>query len=129
MDLYARPMPSPTEQRLRLLPELHAVSLVDAVPEDDGWRALVRAPEGLTVIRVVGPDAPGPHWRAIYGDTAHGLDVPGMLAAILVPLAGAGVPVFVASTYHADLVLVPVEAVSRAVTALRREGFSIDDGQ
>jgi hypothetical protein len=122
-------MPAPTHQRLRLLPEVHTVSLVDSAagaPLDDRtWRALVRAPEGLTVIRVVGPDAEGPHWRAIYGDTAHGLDVPGMLAAILVPLAGAGVPVFVASTFHADLVLVPAEAVDSALGALRAAGFEV----
>jgi hypothetical protein len=126
---YARVMPTPTDQRLRLLPEFHTVSLVDSSADapllDNSWRALVRAPEGLTVIRVVGPDAGGPRWRAFYGDTAHGLDVPGMLAAILVPLAGAGVPVFVASTFHADLVLVPVEAVDTAVDALRTAGFEV----
>jgi hypothetical protein len=112
-----------------LLPEVHTVSLVnsaaDVRTDDPSWLVLVRAPEGLTVIRAAEPDADGPRWRAFYGDTAHGLDVPGMLAAILVPLAGAGVPVFVASTFHADLVLVPVESVDAAVECLRVAGFEV----
>jgi hypothetical protein len=122
-------MSAPTGQRLRLLPEVLSVSLVDGsdgVPADDPrWRAQVRAPEGLTVIRVAGPEHDGARWRAVYGDTAHGLDVPGMLAAILVPLAAAGVPVFVASTFHADLVLVPVGDVDVALGALRAAGFEV----
>ena len=95
-------------------------------PTDNGWLALVRAPEGLTVIRRAagGADAA---WTALYsGDTAHGLDLPGMLAALLVPLKEAGVPVFVASTYHADVVLVPVAQQEDAVAALRTAGHHVE---
>ena len=55
------------------------------------WLALVRAPEGLTIVRPARPedDQGTQRWSALYGgDTAHGLDVPGMLAALLTPLAG-----------------------------------------
>jgi uncharacterized protein len=117
-------------QRLRLVPGRFAVEhLPAAVAPPNGWIAQVRAPEGLTVVREVvehGDGAAG-LWRALYGgDTAHGLDLPGMLAALLEPLAGAAVPVFVASTYHADLVLVPEADTERAIAALRAAGHTVD---
>jgi hypothetical protein len=48
-----------------------------------------------------------------------------MLAALLTPLAADGVPVFVASTFHADLVLVPAAKVSTALAALQSAGHAI----
>lgn len=76
---------------------------------------MVRAPEGLTVIREVGSQEPGhvERWTGYYGDDAHDLDVPGMLAAVIGPLALDGIPVFVTSTFHADLVLVPYDQERR----------------
>jgi hypothetical protein len=117
-------------QRLRVLPETftvasHTEAELPAVVAESGWRVLVRAPDGLTVIRVAGPDDPGTGWRALYGDVQHGLDVPGMLAAVVGPLAGAGIPVFVASTFAADLVLVPVDRIPAALAALRAAGHEV----
>ena len=48
-----------------------------------------------------------------------------MLAALLTPLAGGQIPVFVASTFHADLVLVPAAMVPAATDALRAAGHVI----
>ncbi|HET6192304.1 MAG TPA: ACT domain-containing protein [Trebonia sp.] len=53
------------------------------------------------------------------------LDVPGMLAALLTPLAAGQIPVFVASTFHADLVLVPATVVPAAIDALQAAGHVI----
>ncbi|MEV5568981.1 ACT domain-containing protein [Spirillospora sp. NPDC052269] len=95
-------------------------------PEDDEWVALVRAPEGLTVVREAPPYVEADRWVGFYGGaTAHSLDMPGMLAAIVVPLAEARVPVFVASTYHADLVLVPEHKLEVATAALQDAGHKI----
>ncbi|SCL65536.1 hypothetical protein GA0070617_5794 [Micromonospora yangpuensis] len=94
------------------------------------WIALVRAPEGLTVIRPVaaGEKPAEGTWIALYtGDQAHPVDLPGMLSALLVPLAQAGVPVFVASTHHADLVLVPEDRRADALTALHDAGHTVAD--
>ncbi|NUP53082.1 MAG: ACT domain-containing protein, partial [Catenulispora sp.] len=103
-------------QHLRLVPGCFTVEhLPAAVAPPNGWIAQVRAPEGLTVVREVVDRASAQTdlWRALYGgESAHGLDLPGMLAALLEPLAEAAVPVFVASTFHADLVLVPEQAVT-----------------
>ena len=124
-------MTSPHAQRLRIVPSQFTVGHVpDAVfPEDDEWIALVRAPEGLTVIRESWGQQPGQRWVGFYGDdtagNAHGFDLPGLLAAVVAPLAAAQVPVFVASTFHADLVLVPVERHGDAVTALEEAGHKI----
>jgi hypothetical protein len=65
-------------------------------------------------------------WSAFYsGDTAHGLDAPGRLAALLTPLAADEVTVFVASTFHADLVLVPAAMLPAAIAALQSAGHVI----
>ncbi|MFI6499597.1 ACT domain-containing protein [Nonomuraea typhae] len=122
-------MSSPTAQRLGVVPSVFAVEHLPHVtfPEDDEWIALVRAPEGLTVVRETWPTGSGERWIGLYGGaTAHGLDTPGMLAAVVSPLAGASIPVFVASTFHADLVLVPEHRIEEAVAALEAAGHSVD---
>jgi hypothetical protein len=94
------------------------------------WVALVRAPEGLTIVRPhAGQDEPpGGRWAAFYGgQSAHDLDLPGMLAAVVNPLAQAALPVFVTSTYHADLVFVPAERRHEAAGILRRAGHVVQD--
>jgi uncharacterized protein len=76
-----------------------------------------------------GPDEPsGGRWAAFYsGQSAHGLDLPGMLAAVVNPLAQAALPVFVTSTYHADMVFVPAERRHEAAEILRRAGHVVHD--
>ncbi|WP_345470735.1 GNAT family N-acetyltransferase [Actinoallomurus oryzae] len=115
--------------RLTVLPTVFAVEhLADRRHRrDDSWHALVRTSEGLTVIREAsGQTAPADRWIGIYdADAGHGLDVPGLLASVIQPLAEAGVPVFVASTYQADLVLTPESQRDRAVTALQAAGHEI----
>ncbi|MFG2821186.1 GNAT family N-acetyltransferase [Kitasatospora sp. NPDC048365] len=110
---------------LRLLDGAYALEhRPDSAGPAGDWLAAVRAPEGLTVIRPAGPDEE--RWLALYdADPDHGLDVPGLLAAVLVPLAGAGVPVFTASTYHADVVLVPERRRADALNSLRTAGFTV----
>ncbi|MDR8411557.1 ACT domain-containing protein [Nonomuraea sp. 3-1Str] len=122
-------MSSPTAQRLSVVPSAFAVEHLPhaTFPEDDEWIALVRAPEGLTVVREAWPSGSGERWIGLYGAaSAHDLDVPGMLAAVVGPLAGAEIPVFVASTFHADLVLVPEPRAGEAVAVLEGAGHRVD---
>jgi hypothetical protein len=95
-----------------------------AVPGGE-WLALVRGPEGLTVVRPATPND-AERWAALFEAAPHGLDVPGMLAAVVGPIAAAGVPVFVTSTHDADLVLVPAERRADAAEALRSGGIAVD---
>jgi hypothetical protein len=115
-----------TSQRLGLVPSVFMIEHHPQAtfPEDDEWIALVRAPEGLTVIREAPPWFEGERWIGLYG-ASHGIETPGMLSALLVPLSGAGISVFVASTYHADLVLVPEHHRDDAVAALTEAGHKV----
>lgn len=151
----------PAAQVLRVLEGAFVVErAVAGTPPDDDWIALVRAPEGLTVVRRVadglgdggGADAESglgggdgdlssrnlsdgdvaggdteESWRAFYGDAAHGLDLPGVLLAVIRPLSESGVPIFVASTYDADLVLVPATQLERARRLLVAAGHEVRD--
>jgi uncharacterized protein len=120
---------APPAQHLQQLPGRLVVERIrdDAPTDDRSWMVLVRAPEGLTAVRRLdaGEAADDP-WVALYsGGSAHALDVPGMLAAVVGPLAAAGVPVFVTSTFDADLVLVPAARLDDAAGALRAAGHTV----
>lgn len=115
--------------RLRIVPSRFSVEYVATAtfPEDDEWVALVRAPEGLTVVREAPPWEREQCWVGFYAVTPRELDTAGVLAAILEPLAHSGIPVFVASTFHADLVLVPETRGGAATETLTAAGFDIAD--
>jgi hypothetical protein len=119
---------SPPGQPLRLLDGTLVVERGAGVgvPADDDWVALVRAPDGLTVVRRARRDeVPAEPWRAFHGEAAHGLDLPGMLLAVIRPLSEAGLPVFVASTFDADLVLVPADRTDEAAALLAAAGHDV----
>lgn len=120
-----------SSQYLRVLEDSYVIERVDDVQQalDRSWIALVRAPEGLTVVRVVESkeSAEGNVWNALYsGGTAHGLDEPGMLVRLLNPLAEGNIPVFVTSTYDADLILVPRHRLAVSASILRAAGHYVD---
>ena len=119
-------------QTLNLRPDIFTIERHDSeeIVGTADWVALVRAPQGLTVIRTVPtatPTAPDATygWRAFQGQSSHELDVPGMLLSILAPLGDAGLPVFAASTYDADLVLVPASHAEKAAEVLRTAGHEV----
>ena len=87
--------------------------------------ALVRAPDGTTIIRRA-VEADVERWVALWtGGTAHGLDAPGMTASIAAPLSAADLAVFVVGTATADLVLVAADDVDRARTLLAEAGHDV----
>ena len=92
---------------VRTAGELSVVCADDAVP--DG----VRAERGFRALQVAGP--------LDFGLT-------GVLAALAVPLAEAGVPIFAIATYDTDHVLVRAERLGDAVAALRAAGHRVGDG-
>jgi hypothetical protein len=119
--------PMPVSQRLAVVPTPFLVEHQPhaTLPEDDEWVALVRAPEGLTVIREAPHYVENDRWFGFYGDAVHERERTGALAALVDPLAASGIPVFAASTYHADLVLVPEQSLDGAVTALKEAGHQV----
>lgn len=114
-------------QKLHLRPDIFTIERHDSedIVSSADWVALVRAPQGLTVIRTVADAVDG--WRAFEGQSSHELDVPGMLLSILAPLGEAGLPVFAASTYDADLVLVPASHAEKAVAVLSTAGHQVTE--
>ncbi|MFB4316972.1 ACT domain-containing protein [Actinomadura sp. 21ATH] len=119
-----------TSQRLRIVPSVFVIEhLPNATfPDDDEWIAMVRAPEGLTLVREVPPFVEAERWVGYYDAVPSDPSATGQLASVVGPLAGAGVPVFVASTYHGDLVLVPEHRVPAATAALKEAGHRIEEG-
>jgi hypothetical protein len=86
--------------------------------------AVVFGPDGSTVMRRddTGEDA----WSALWnGDEAHDLQATGMLSAIVAPLAAAGVPVWVVSSFDGDLVLVPADRLAAASAVLQAAGHQV----
>jgi hypothetical protein len=92
---------------VRTAGELSIVCDQDAVP------AGVPAQRGRRALEVAGP---------------LDLSMTGVLAALTVPLAQAGVPVFALATYDTDYLLVGEDRLSDAAAALRGAGHRVHGG-
>jgi hypothetical protein len=86
--------------------------------------AVVFGPDGRTTVRRddTADNASAALWT---GDEPHDPQATGMLSAIVEPLAAGELPVWVASTFDGDLVLVPACRLSEAIDMLRRAGHHI----
>jgi len=86
--------------------------------------AVVFGPDGSTVMRR--DDAGEDAWTALWnGDEAHDVQATGMLSAIVAPLGAAGVPVWVASSFDGDLILVPTDRLDETSEVLRAAGHQV----
>ena len=84
--------------------------------------ATVDEGDEMTVISPdIGPKANGPYACLTMGPFE--LSLVGILAQASAALAGAGIPVFVISTYRYDHILVPLDRQEEAVKALMKDGF------
>ena len=89
-----------------------------------GVLAVVFGPDGTTVMRRANAGEDG--WSALWnGDEAHDVQATGMLSAIVAPLAAARVPVWVASSFDGDLVLVPADRLDEASGVLQAAGHQV----
>ena len=73
-------------------------------------------PEGLEAQR---------GYRALRVDGPLPLDATGILASLAVPLADAGVPIFVIATFDTDYILVPEARLSVAIEVLQGAGHDV----
>jgi uncharacterized protein len=78
--------------------------------------AAARVPDGVRAER---------GWRALAVAGPLDFALTGVLAALAVPLAHAGVSIFAVSTYDTDHVLVRSERLGEAVEALRAAGHTV----
>jgi hypothetical protein len=68
-------------------------------------------------------------WRCLRVAGTLDFSLVGVLASLLVPLAGAGVGVFLISTFDTDYVLVREVELARATEALRAAGHAVQAGE
>lgn len=104
----------------------HATEATEApeVPSGTDVLALVFGPDGRTEVRR--DDTAEDAWAALWnGDEAHDPQETGMLSAIVAPLAAGELPVWVASSFDGDLVLVPADRLDEAVDLLRHAGHQV----
>jgi hypothetical protein len=126
---------SQTDLPLIILPERLAVCRLPAEAAFPDWArpggllALVKTGDELSVVcteRYVPPDVRAERgWRALQVQGPLEFAMVGVLASLAVPLARAGVSIFVLSTFDTDYVLVKEEALERAVNALTQAGFLV----
>jgi len=64
-------------------------------------------------------------WRAFQVQGPLDFSMVGVLASISVPLAEAGVGIFVLSTFDTDYILVKEDALERAIEALQKAGLLV----
>jgi hypothetical protein len=64
-------------------------------------------------------------WRCLAVRGPMPFSLTGILAAVAVPLANAGVSIFAVSTFDTDYVLVPGAQQERAIAALQSAGHSV----
>jgi hypothetical protein len=124
-----------TSLRFRVLePELAVVRLEQGEPLSQ-WAvggelwAVVRVPGELTVVCETARVPPGaqvePGWAALVLQGPFPFGVTGILAAVATPLAAAGVPIFVLSTFDTDAVLVKRAHLATAVRTLEAAGHTL----
>jgi hypothetical protein len=116
-----------------VLPETLAVCRLrasDRIPSwalelHEGFVSITRTPDELSVVcpqEAVPPDTVVEEdWRALVIPGPIPFEATGVLAALTVPLAEAGIPVFAISTYDTDYVLVRAKHLERALHVLHAD--------
>ncbi len=126
----------PAENRLdlTLLPKPFAVCRLSAASPVPEWAAgeLCSVTRTVDELSVVCPQQLVPEgvrskggWRCIRVRGPLAFDLTGVLASLASPLAAAGVPIFALSTFDTDYLLVPGEALERALAVLDAAGHRL----
>jgi hypothetical protein len=93
--------------------------------------SITRTPDELSIVcrREEVPDGVRcePGWRCLRVAGTLEFTLIGILASLLAPLADAGIPVFVLSTFDTDYLLVKEDRLDVAVEILRGAGHSVVD--
>jgi hypothetical protein len=91
----------------------------------EGFVSITRTPDELSIVcaqEAVPPDTEVEEdWRALMLPGPIPFEATGVLAAMTVPLAEAGIPIFAISTYDTDYVLVRAKNVERALHVLHAD--------
>ena len=120
---------------LAFLPDRYAVCRLgenDSVPDwaySRGFVSITRTQEELSIVclqdSVPSDVSCRRDWRCLKVDGPLDLEQTGVLASLAGPLADAGIPVFVVSTYDTDYLLVSAPQATRAAEVLTDAGHRI----
>jgi len=104
----------------------------DAFPDwvfDSPFFSITRTPEELSVVCIEGIIPPGCRcemaWRCLKVRGPLAFNQTGVLAALTVPLAKAGISVFSLSTYDTDYLLVKDHDLDKAIMVLYAQGHIV----
>jgi len=100
-------------------------------PDDSSLWSATRTPEELSVVSIT-EHAPSDvqkedGWRCIGVKGPLAFELTGILASLSVPLAGAGVSIFVISSFNTDYLLVKANQLELACRTLRHAGHTVTD--
>jgi uncharacterized protein len=93
--------------------------------------SITRTPDELSIV-CRHEDVPDgvrcePGWRCLRVAGTLDFTLVGVLVSLLAPLADAGIPVFVVSTFDTDYLLIKEDRLDAAVAILRGAGHGVDD--
>lgn len=96
---------------------------------DTSFCAVTRTEDELSI--VLSESAANPSWRVEKGwrrlkvEGPLAFDIVGVVAALSAPLAKAGIPIFIISTFDTDYLLVKAENLNRVMATLEGEGHEL----
>ena len=96
---------------------------------NDAFSSVTRTPTELSVVSAAAAVPPEVEaetgWRCLEVAGPLSFELTGVLAGLSAPLAAAGIPIFVVSTYDTDYLLVKSRDLDRAKIALERAGHQV----
>lgn len=127
---------TPTSLLLSALNERLTVCRLDARAKIPAWAverrffSVTRTSEELSIIcperQVPSGVACEKGWRAIKVEGPFEFSVTGVISSLTAPLARAGIPVFVVSTFETDYLLVKEERIKEAAAELASSGHMVE---
>jgi uncharacterized protein len=134
-SLFLTPMPDPAALALVLLDDSLAICRLEADAEVPAWAwsgepaSVTRTRDELSIVCRADAVPRGVRresgWRCLKVRGPLDFALAGVLAALAAPLAAAGIPVFVVSTFDTDYLMVKEENLARAAATLRAAGHRI----
>ena len=120
---------------LSVLPGRYAICRLEAQADVPTWSgtgefvSVSRTPDELSIVCLETNVPSGvscePGWRILKCEGPLDYALPGIIASLAEPLAGAGVPIFPIATYETDYILVKEQQLESAINALVGYGHAV----
>jgi hypothetical protein len=120
--------------RVSIVPGFYAVCRLAADAAQPDWvrgafTSITRTPDELSIVcnddAVPAGIKAERGWRAMRIEGPIPFEMVGVAAALISPLAAAGISIFLVSTFDTDYLLVKDEMFTRAIDVLRASGYDV----